>query len=194
MREPDYPVHPTIVERWSPRAFADTAMPQADLMTILEAGRWAPSAFNDQPWRFVWSLRGDAHWESLLGLLVPFNRAWAYRAAALVFFLSDTMQEGKSGERKPSHSHSFDTGAAWALMTLQAGHMGYHAHGMTGIEFDAVRKELGVPERFRVEAAAVFGRIGPAEMLPEGLREREQPSGRKPLSELAFHGRFDEGG
>lgn len=191
MRQPDYPVHATILERWSPRAFAADAMPEADLMSILEAGRWAPSAYNAQPWRFVWALRGDLAWNALLGLLVPFNQTWADKAAALVFFLSDTMQEGRSGDLSPSHSHSFDTGAAWAMMALQAGHLGYHSHGMTGVDFAAAARELGASERYRVEAAAAFGLIGDPASLPEGLREREAPSGRKPLSEIAFHGRFD---
>ena len=189
MRTADYPVHQAILERWSPRAFAADAMPEADLMSILEAGRWAPSAFNAQPWRFVWALRGDSAWDALLGLLIPFNQGWAEKAAALVFFVSDTLQEGSSGP-KPSHSHSFDTGAAWALMALQAGHLGYHAHGMTGVDFAAAPGVLGLPERFRVEAAAAFGKIGDPAALPDGLREREAPSGRKPLSEIAFHGRF----
>ena len=191
MRTPDYPVHTSILERWSPRAFAAGAMPETDLLTILEAGRWAPSAFNAQPWRFIWALRGDAAWERLLGVLVPFNRSWAEKAAALVVFVSDTQTENaKTGELAPSHSHSFDTGAAWAMMALQAGHLGYHAHGMTGVDFDAAQRELAVPERFRVEAAAAFGRIGDPASLPEGLRAREAPSGRRPFGEIAFHGRF----
>lgn len=189
MRTSDYPVDRTILERWSPRAFAADAMTEADLMSILEAGRWAPSGFNVQPWRFFWALRGDSAWDRLLGLLIPFNQSWASKAAALVFYVSDTMQEGRSG-LAPSHTHSFDAGAAWALMALQAGHLGYHAHGMAGIDFAAAQRELGVPDRFRVEAAAAFGRIGDPASLPEGLREREVPTGRKPLSEIAFHGRF----
>jgi nitroreductase len=142
-----------IVERWSPRAFDGSAMPQEDLDVILEAAALAPSAFNSQPWRFLYSHSEDANWELFLSLLIPFNAGWARNASLLVFIVSDSlMQQGETA--KPSHSHSFDAGAAWAYMALQAMALGYHAHGMTGIDFDRARTELAIPERFRIEAAA----------------------------------------
>ncbi|MFM5932216.1 MAG: nitroreductase family protein [Novosphingobium sp.] len=189
-RTADPRVLPLIVERWSPRAFDGTAMPQEDLDVILEAATLAPSAFNYQPWRFLYAHRDDANWERFLSLLIPFNASWAKEAGVLLFILSDTlMQQGD--EAKPLHSHSFDAGAAWAQMALQATAMGYHAHGMTGIDFDRIRSELAVPERFRVEAAVAIGRRASPEVLPEGLREREVPSGRKPISDVSAAGSFD---
>jgi len=82
-RTPDHPVEDIFVSRWSPRAFDRSEMPEADLKTILEAARWAPSAFNVQPWRFVYARRGEAGWDDLVGLLNPFNRDWAQHASAL---------------------------------------------------------------------------------------------------------------
>ena len=84
IRVPDHPVDDMFIARWSPRAFADTAMAEDEVLTILEAARWAPSASNLQPWRFVWGLSGDAGFAAIADALVPFNRIWAEKAAALV--------------------------------------------------------------------------------------------------------------
>jgi len=189
-RHADHPIDPVFLERWSPRAFDGLAMPQEDLLTIFEAARWAPSAFNVQPWRMLYAHRGSAEWEHFLGLLIPWNQSWAHSASVLVYILSDTLTESRSGETSLSHSHSFDAGAAWACLALQAARLGYHAHGMSGVDFDRARSELAVPERFRIEAAVALGRIGNPATLDEKLRAREEPSGRKPVAEFAFQGPF----
>jgi len=98
--------------------------------------------------------------------------------------------EMKPGKESVSHTHSYDAGAAWACLALQATRMGYFAHGMSGVDFDRARTALGVPERFRVEAAAVIGKLGDPTALPEKLQAREHPSGRKPVGEFAFAGNF----
>src|SRR4051812_43471966 len=145
-RTPHHPVDPLFLERWSPRAFDGSDIPDADLMTMFEAARWAPSAFNSQPWRFLYAKRGDENWERFLGLLIPWNQGWAQSASVLIYFLSDCLMETKPGVSSPSHSHSFDAGAAWASLALQATRLGYHAHGMSGVDFDRARVELEVPE------------------------------------------------
>ena len=180
-------VLPLIPARWSPRSFDGTAVPEADLLAMIEAAGWAPSAFNVQPWTFLYALRGDAHWDRFLSLLIAFNQSWAKDAGALLFVVS---QETSGSEGKPLYSHSFDTGAAWAMLALQAQHMGWHSHGMTGIDFDRARAELAIPEGFRLEAAVAIGRKAPADRLPEGLREREAPAPRKPVAEIAVAGPF----
>jgi nitroreductase len=190
-RIPDHPVDEAFINRWSPRAFDGSAIPEEDLLTIFEAARWAPSAFNSQPWRFLYARRGDGDWERFLDLLIPWNRAWAQSASVLIYILSDRLpMTDKAGEPAPSHTHSYDAGAAWAYLALQATMLGYQAHGMSGVDFDRARAELGVPERYRIEAAAVVGRIGDPATLPEKLRAREVPSGRKPVREFVFQGRF----
>ena len=187
-RKAHHPVAPIFLDRWSPRAFDSSVMPDADLMTIFEAARWAPSSFNAQPWRFLYAKREDADWERFLDLLIPFNRGWAHTASVLIYILSDSQMEMVPGQPMPSHSHSFDAGAAWACLALQATMIGYHAHGMVGVDFDRARTELEVPERFRFEAAAVVGRNGDIATLDEKLREREVPSDRKPVADFAFRG------
>ena len=189
-RQAHHPVDPIFTARWSPRAFDRSVIPDADLHTIFEAARWAPSAFNAQPWRFLYAKRESADWERFLALLMPFNQAWAQHAGVLIYLCSDTLMETKPGQISPSHTHSFDTGAAWASMALQATMLGYHAHGMAGVWWDKVREELKVPDRFRVDAACVIGRTGSLDVLDEKNRGREFPSDRRPIAESAFAGDF----
>ena len=188
-RQADHPIDPWFLERWSPRAFDGSEMPEEDLRTLFEAARWAPSAFNSQPWRFLYARRGEADWERFLGLLIPWNQSWAHSASALIYILSDRLpMTDKAGEPASSHTHSYDAGAAWACLALQATHMGYQAHGMSGVDFERAQAELAVPERYRIEAAAAVGRIGDPASLPEKLRAREGPSGRKAVEEFVFRG------
>src|SRR5439155_7882744 len=135
--------------------------------------------------------RGPPEPDRPLSLLIPFNASWVGKAGVLMFILSKVVR-GEGDKAAPSHSHSFDAGAAWALFALQATALGYHAHGMTGVDFDRARIALDVPEGFRIEAAAAIGRRDAPERLPEGLRERERPSDRKPVNEIAFAGGFPE--
>lgn len=187
------PVEPLFLDRWSPRAFDASAVPQADLDTMLDGARWAPSAFNYQPWRFLYAHRDDADWARFLDLLLPFNQSWVRNAGVLLFVLSDTLSSSPgSSDAKPSRSHSFDAGAAWALLALQATGLGYHTHAMAGVDFDRARTELAVPERFHIEAAVAIGRMGDKATLPEALQSREVPSDRKPVESIAFQGNFVE--
>lgn len=187
-RQTDTALSPMFLGRWSPRAFDGAPMAPNDLRTILDAGRWAPSSFNYQPWRFLFATRDDAaNWQRFIDLLLPFNAAWAANAAVLIVLVSESTMGAPD---KPSHSHSFDAGAAWAGMALQAHLLGYHAHAMAGIDMDRARAELCIPDEFRIEAAVALGRMGDPAELPEKLRAREFPSDRKPLEEIAFPGRF----
>ena len=185
------PVDPLLLERWAPRAFDGSAMPQADLDTLFDAARWAPSASNYQPWRFLYAHRDSADWERFLGLLVPGNSVWAQHASVLMLILSNTLTAAPgSTDYKPLHSHSFDAGAAWMALALQATRMGYRTHAMAGVDFDRARIELAVPDRFRLEAAVAIGRQADKAILPEALQAREMPSGRKPIEDFAFAGNF----
>lgn len=188
-RKADHPIQPMMLNRWSPRAFDPRPIDEEILFSVLEAARWAPSSFNYQPWRFVYALRGDAHWKAFLGALIPFNQSWAYNASALIFIASDTIMEAY-GEKKPSHSHSFDCGAAWMAMALQAHSMGLITHGMTGLDFEAAAKVVNLPAGFRMEAAIALGYPGDAAQLSDELREREVPSGRRLLADSLFAGEF----
>lgn len=194
-RHADHPIDSIFLERWSPRAFDGSDMPAADLMAMFEAARWAPSAFNSQPWHFLYAKRGDENWERFLSLLVPFNQSWAHTASVLIYIVSDTLPvtDRKTGEPAPSTTHAFDTGAAWISLALQATRMGYHAHGMSGIQYDLARSELGLPDRYQLNAACVVGRIGDPAQLDEKQRAREFPSDRKPQGDFVHAGNFAQG-
>ncbi|MCW1383566.1 nitroreductase family protein [Novosphingobium sp. KCTC 2891] len=190
-RTTDRAVSPQFLARWSPRAFDGSAVDEGDLLTLFDAARWAPSAYNYQPWRFVWAQRDDAGWNDLLGLLLPFNAAWAREAGALVFVLSDRqiLAPGAS-EPQEATTASFDAGAAWALLALQAETLGLATHAMAGFDHARAPEVLGAGDRFKVEAAIAIGRRGDKAQLPETLQAREVPSPRKDVHEFAFAARL----
>lgn len=189
-RRPDHPVAPMFPTRWSPRSFTETPVSEAEVMRLLEAARWAPSASNHQPWRFVWARRGEAGFDAILGALVPFNQEWAQKAAALIVVASKDSVTGRDGADSPNRWAAFDTGAAWMSFALQAQEMGLAAHAMGGFEVPALAAAVSLPAGHSLQAVVAVGHRGPAEALPESLRAREAPNDRRPLAETVFHGRF----
>lgn len=191
-RMPDHAIDPIFLERWSARSFTGETMPEEDMLSMLEAARWAHSAANRQPWRFVYAMRGDANFEQFVNYLDSGNREWGHKAAAIVIVLSQKRTKPTDGsEPRPIGSHSLDTGCALQSFTLQAAMMGYIAHPMGGILYDRIRDELGIEEDdFKIEAGVAMGRLAPKEELPERFREREKKSDRRPLAETAFRGAF----
>jgi len=190
-RAADHDVHEMFLARWSPRAFTGEPMPEPLLMGLFEAARWAPSAFNGQPWRFVYAHKGTADWDRLFDVLIPYNQAWVKHASVLMYVISDRFRRVEGREPAPVHSHSFDAGAAWACLALQASHVGWAAHGMAGFDLARSYEVLGVPEdQYRVEAAIAVGRPTDKAILDEPYRSREAPSPRNPVSSFAFEGRF----
>ncbi|WJH41654.1 nitroreductase family protein [Aliirhizobium terrae] len=189
-RTSEFPIDVFFLDRWSPRAFTDETMDRETMLTILDAAHWAPSSGNNQPWRFIYGLRGTPAFSAILDLLVPGNQRWAQNAAALMIIVSKTYRVSSSGERKEAYTHSYDTGAAWFSVICQAMKLGYHAHGMEGFDKEKAIGVLDLPDGFRVEAAAAIGRIADKSTLPEDLQEREVPSKRKQVSDFAFEGKF----
>lgn len=190
-REAGHPVEPLFLERWSPRAFTGEEIPSAELNSLFEAARWAPSSFNSQPWRFLYARRGTPAFETFLALLNPYNQQWAKNAAVLIIALSaKSFVRPGSDETLVSRTHSFDTGAAWALLALQATKLGWHAHGIGGFDAEKARTALNVPDDVSVEIAIAVGRRGEPSLLPESFHKGETPNGRRPISETAFEGAF----
>lgn len=189
LRIAGHPVHDQFPGRWSPRAFTAEAMNEGEVLTLLEAARWAPSASNLQPWRFVWGLRGDAGFAAIADALVPFNRAWAEKAAALIVVASKTTVL-RDAVPVANPTHAFDTGAAWAQLALQAHLSGWAAHGMGGFDHARLAENVKVPEGHALHAVVAVGRQGNPFSLPEMLQAREHPSERLALSEVARHASF----
>lgn len=190
-RKADHPIAEVFTARWSPRAFTEATITEQELLALLEAARWAPSAFNAQPWRFIYALRGDASWQPVLGALMPFNQSWAEKASALVIIASATRftAPGKT-EASDNGSHSFDAGTAWGYLALQAHMAGWASHAMAGFDKEAMAKAVNLPADHVLHAAVAIGKQGDASLLPEALQAREAASPRLPLSETAVHGAF----
>ncbi|MCG8490865.1 MAG: nitroreductase family protein [Sneathiellales bacterium] len=190
-RRSEYGVDPIFLNRWSPRGFDQASISRAELFKIVEAAKWAPSAYNIQPWRFVYSLRDDGFWKSHLALLDDFNQSWAKDASALIFILANTVTVNEETNKQYEvKTAGFDTGAAWAQLALQASLMGYHAHAIAGLDFEGAKATLQLPEAVKLQAGIAIGRKGNIEDLPVELQERETPSPRKPVQDLLFAGNF----
>lgn len=181
-----YPVLPLILNRFSPRALSGQAITEEQLMTLFEAANWAPSSYNNQPGRFVYAKRDTPAWNTLFDLLVDENKVWAKNAAVLVVIVSAL----KSEKGFTIRTHSFDTGAAWQNLALQATSMGLVAHGMEGFNYEKAKRNLGIPNEYQVEAMCAIGKHGDIEELPKELQKREIPSSRNPVHAVIFEGTF----
>jgi nitroreductase len=186
-RTPEVPsVDPLFLNRWSPRAMADKEVSKADLMALFEAARWAPSSYNEQPWRFMYAQKGTKAWNTFMDLLVPFNQEWCKSGSVLVVILS----KNTSSRGGLNSLHTFDAGSAWQNLALQGSLKDLVVHGMAGFDYEKARTVLQVPEDYTIEAMCVIGHPGTATNLPESMREMEKPSGRKPLAEIVCEGTF----
>lgn len=189
-RTTKYPINDRFLERYSPRAMSGETISKEELMTLFEAARWAPSASNIQPWRFIYAMRDTPEFETILSFLVQFNQDWAKKSAALIVVISQKTSTGSKGETREIPTHSFDAGSAWENLALQASEMNLIAHGMAGMDYKLAKDKLGVPDDYNVEMMIAIGKHGKIEDLPEPLRARETPSDRKPLKEIVFKGKF----
>lgn len=186
-RTADHPIDQLFLDRWSPRAMTGAAIPHEDLLALFEAARWAPSSYNNQPWRMLYAHRDSEHWQLFFELLNEGNQAWVKSAAVLVLFISKTTFDYNG---KPSITHTFDAGAAWANFALQGSLMGYVVHGMQGFDYERARTTLQIPDEFSVEAMAAVGISAQPDVLPEQLRKKEFPSDRRKLEQTICKGPF----
>jgi len=182
-RKAEYPVDDIFINRWSPRAMSGDTVLKDELMSLFEAARWAPSSFNNQSWRFLYSLKDSESWDTYFNLLLEGNQTWVKNAGALVVILSKTTFDYNG---KPTKTHAFDSGAAWQNFALQGSINGLVIHGMQGFDYDRAKTELKIPDEYEVQAMASVGKPGNPADLPDKLREMEIPSGRKLVTEIAL--------
>jgi nitroreductase len=185
-RKPEYNVYEIFLNRWSPRSMSGEEIEEKTMSALFEAARWAPSANNNQPWRFIYARRNTKHWETFFNLLAEGNQVWAKNAAVLIVVISKTTFDNN----KHARTHSYDAGAAWENFALQGSLMGLVVHGMQGFDYDKAKEILGIPDGYQVEAMIAVGKPGKKENLPAYQQEREFPSSRKSIAEIAMEGSF----
>lgn len=182
------PIHDIIANRWSPRAYdAGKKVTQTQIIALLEAARWAPSCFGDQPWRFiVWDKSLDAQaWQQAFDCIVPSNQTWAKDAPVLVLICADTLF---SHNQTPNKWAQYDTGAAAVSLCLQATSMGLVTHQMGGFNGDKTREAFSIPAQYNPISMLAVGYEGDPNNLPDDLKARELAERkRKPIGELFFN-------
>lgn len=180
-------LHPIVAQRWSPRSFeAGLSLSDEDLIGILEAARWAPSAGNGQPWRYVVGRHGDALFKQMAASMVPANKLWAENASALI--LVSVLKFRDDGT--PRSTAPYDAGLASSLMTIEAEHRGWAVHQIGGFDHSGLSASLGLDEGLQTIVILAIGKTAPAELLPnDALREREKAERtRLPLEEIVLAG------
>ena len=185
----DFPVHELIRERWSPRAFADKPVPQDVLRSIFEASRWAPSSNNEQPWAYIVATKDDKEdFEKMLSVLVEFNAGWAKSAPVLALAVARLTFAKNNTPNRNAH---YDTGAASALLSVEATARGLAVHQMAGFDPERARQVFGIPPGWEPIAALAIGYPGDPASLPPTLKDREiAPRTRKPIAEFVMSGQW----
>ena len=181
-----YPIHELLKQRWSPRAFSERMIEPEKLYSLFEAARWAPSAFNEQPWHFIVATKENARdYDRLLGVMVERNKQWAHTAPVLLL----TVTKLSTHDGKPNRYAFHDVGLAAENLVLQATALGLFAHQMAGFNVERAREEFAIPPGYEPVTTIAVGYLGDPESLPEQFREEElKTRNRKPLEEFIFSG------
>ena len=194
MREPkhartEHPIHELLCQRWSPYCYADRSVSQQDLCALFEAARWAPSSYNEQPWRYIVARREDAAaFSMLLSCLVEGNQLWARHASVLALGVA---MKNLARTGKPNRACLHDLGLASGSLCVEATARGLLVHQMIGILPDRARELYAIPDDAEPLTALAIGYHGEGADLPPALRARDrEPRGRRPLSESVFAGRW----
>jgi nitroreductase len=186
-RNANYPILDVILNRWSSRAMTGQPLSNTELMSLFEAARWAPSSYNNQPWRFIYATNDDKEFSTFLDIMVDVNRAWCEKASVAMVLCSKKHFEYNG---KYSRTHSFDAGSAWENLAIQGVSMGLVIHALEGFDYDRARKELNIPDEYDIECMIVAGKKDDCENLSEELQKREVCTDRKPLAEIIHKGTF----
>jgi nitroreductase len=186
----DHPIHPLLEARWSPRAFAPTPLTAEQILSLLEAARWAASGGNVQPWSFVIVPRDDAPaFARLLGSLAEGNQVWAQHAPLLLLAVAHLERE----PGKPNPYALYDLGQAVATLSVQATALGLRVHQMAGFDPEQARAAFAIPADYAPVTVIAVGVQGDPTTLPEQLYGRELAARtRKPLESFVFGGAWGQ--
>lgn len=184
-------IAPALAERWSPRAIdPELQITHEQLLSLLEAARWAPSCFGEEPWRYIiWDRFADSEsWQLALECLAPKNQAWAKNAPLLLLSLADPTF---AKNQKPNRWAQHDVGAASENLCVQANALGLVAHQMGGFDQEKIKTEFGIPFELTALAVIAVGHPGDPALLDDEQRAKELgPRQRKPLAEIFFLSRW----
>lgn len=187
VRKSDYLIDSVFLDRWSPRAMSGENFSDEELMILFEAARWAPSAFNEQPWKFIYAHKETPDWTRFFSLLDEWNQSWCKNAGVLVCLIA-SKKFAKTD--KLNRNALSDAGAAWENLALQGSLKGYVVHGMAGYNVEKARGVLKVSDDYEIVHMFAIGKPGNKDDLPEKAKLAERPNSRKPVSEFVFEGEF----
>ena len=176
-------IHQLINDRYSTVTFSSKQVEESKLTLLFEAARWAPSAFNEQPWRFIVGIKGEnENYEKLYNSLVPANQNWAKYAPVLIL---STALKNSTVTDKPNRFAQYDTGMAVANLITQATSLGLYIHQMGGFNESKLREYFNLDDKYAIMAIMAVGYKGQIELFPEDLKERElKKRTRKTLDEI----------
>lgn len=186
-----YPIHELLHERWSTVCFDDRAIEPEKICSLLEAARWSPSCFNEQPWSFIIATKENPEeYDRLLSCIVEANQKWAKNAPLLMISVAKHHFDRNGNPNR----HAFhDVGLAAANMTVQAESLGLFVHQMGGFDVEKATQVYSIPEGYEPVAAIAIGYLGNLENLPEDLQQRELGDRiRKPLESFIFTGKWGD--
>ncbi len=185
------PIDELLARRWSPYVFSERSVAPEILLSLLEAARWAPSSYNEQPWAFLVATKENpAEFERLLSCLVPGNQEWARQAPVLMLSVAK-LNFDRGGK---SNRHAFhDVGLAAMSLVVEAMAHGLYVHQMAGIVPERARELYAIPEGWDAVAGIAIGYAGDSSGVSEKLRQRDAaPRSRKPLEQMVFSGRWGQ--
>jgi len=187
----DHPINPLLAERWSPYAFDQKPVAQADLRSLFEAARWAASSYNEQPWSYFVATKEDqGEFGRVLSCLVEANQAWAKAAPVLALgIVNHKFSHNNQDNRAAVH----DLGLAAGNLLVEATARGLLVHQMIGILPDKAREVFQIPAPWEAWTALAIGYQGDSSKLPDALKERDEAlRPRKPLSQFVFAGKWGQ--
>ncbi len=189
--QPDYPIDDLIAERWSPYVFDSRPVAAHDLKALFEAARWAPSSYNEQPWRYIVATQEHAEqFARLLSCLVEGNQAWAKHAPVLALGVVSLLFD-RNG--KPNSSAQHDLGLASGTLLFEATKRGLYVHQMVGILPERAMEFYNIPADFQVMTGIAIGYRGKPDAGDEKLAERDRaPRKRRPITEFVFSGNWGQ--
>lgn len=185
-----YPILDLLKTRWSPRAFADKEVEKEKLQAVFEAARWAPSSFNQQPWRFIVGRKGDKTYDKIVDALAEFNQIWAPTAPVLVATIGRKIN---NNSEKDNLVYQYDAGQAVAHLTVEATNQGLYVHQMGGFDPKKVINHFDVPIQYKPLTVIAIGYIGDPGQLEGGMKSSELAErDRFDFDELVFSGNFGQ--